>query len=893
MFQTRSHAFELRNTGEVALDFGWTVSAVGGGPPSLRPTQESDVYAVSPARGSLGPGAVATITVSFSPVEVEDYGRELRCAIANLPAGVEAPRLPLSGRATRPFCHFELAESDYLSAGRRPAAHGAVVSPDAKVIEFESLGVRVRNTKRFYMVNPTSISYEFEWAPDAGGGADVQSVKQSPFALHTRKGQITGGKRVEMVIDFTPEALEPVEEHWRFRIRAAGIDMPVLLVGAMREPKLTFDRTRHNFGPLLLGQRAQETVSLRNDELIPFAFAFDPKSYSSAATGDGQVIAIEPESGVVPAHGSAQLVVTFTPSAEKDFNFNLLCEVKKKATPLTLNIKGEGAAIHDAISLVEGERTLQLAAGAGQRNPCAFGSVHMNQKVVAALTVENKGRFNFDVEWSLQMPGGAVVPAAITLTPPYATAKRGSKTVFELAYKPVRAGPLPPGLVAVGQVSNGRRYELQVTGEGSMPRVSFSWLQHDFGPTFVHARGMPVETKLLRVANDDTVEHFVNVLWDSGAAVVAAAGRRPATPGGGAGADDGEADETAFEMEAAPAVLQPGEAREILVAFKPRSTRAYAVTVPIEINQLYRVGVDLRGEGCECRAELASAAMQQVQFGTVRSGAEVRRTVTLVNRSRRALELDLTAAADELAGSEITILLAKATQPGVARVALRPREAVEIALTFKPTRRAPAFSHELVARLSSRPRPLLMLLGSCEAMEVRLETEAVPFGPVVLHAAATRRLQLENQGDIGTRFDWDAAAFAPHFTIAPLSGFIGPGEDVTFELAFRPVAVSRDLYARPTLRIDGGRALPLSLTGQCVEATAQDKPLAFRARVRERASLSVPLKNSAQSAWRIKPILSSDTWEGDETIELVRARARSRAPACSCKRRRRLAGSPS
>ncbi|KAJ1616798.1 hypothetical protein T492DRAFT_894814, partial [Pavlovales sp. CCMP2436] len=91
--------------------------------------------------------------------------------------------------------------------------------------------------------------------------------------------------------------VRPVEERWRFRIRSAGIDLPVLLVGAMREP----------------------TVSLRNEEHIPFAFAFDPKSYSSAATGDGQV------------------VVTFSPSAEKDFNYNLMCLVKKKPTPLTLN----------------------------------------------------------------------------------------------------------------------------------------------------------------------------------------------------------------------------------------------------------------------------------------------------------------------------------------------------------------------------------------------------------------------------------------------------------------------------------------------------------------------------------------------------------------------------
>mgnify|MGYP001808159328 FL=1 len=31
------------------------------------------------------------------------------------------------------------------------------------VIEFESLGCKVKNTKRFYVVNPTSVGYEYEW----------------------------------------------------------------------------------------------------------------------------------------------------------------------------------------------------------------------------------------------------------------------------------------------------------------------------------------------------------------------------------------------------------------------------------------------------------------------------------------------------------------------------------------------------------------------------------------------------------------------------------------------------------------------------------------------------------------------------------------------------------
>ena len=55
----------------------------------------------------------------------------------------------MDGEAERPICHFELPPSKYRD--RKPDL-------DAKynVIEFESLGTKVKNTKRFYVVNPTS-----------------------------------------------------------------------------------------------------------------------------------------------------------------------------------------------------------------------------------------------------------------------------------------------------------------------------------------------------------------------------------------------------------------------------------------------------------------------------------------------------------------------------------------------------------------------------------------------------------------------------------------------------------------------------------------------------------------------------------------------------------------
>jgi hydrocephalus-inducing protein len=76
-----------------------------------------------------------------------------------------------------------------------------------QVLEFESLGIHVRNTKRFFVLNPTSISYEFTWSrmvagnnssgPNAGsaaGSGGGSGATGTPFACTTKRGIISGGR---------------------------------------------------------------------------------------------------------------------------------------------------------------------------------------------------------------------------------------------------------------------------------------------------------------------------------------------------------------------------------------------------------------------------------------------------------------------------------------------------------------------------------------------------------------------------------------------------------------------------------------------------------------------------------------------------------------------------
>lgn len=73
---------------------------------------------VSPEGGVLLGGESAGITIRFCPQEVEDCTRRLVVAIPNLASSLQAPNRPMTASVLRPWCHFDLPPSDYITAGQ-------------------------------------------------------------------------------------------------------------------------------------------------------------------------------------------------------------------------------------------------------------------------------------------------------------------------------------------------------------------------------------------------------------------------------------------------------------------------------------------------------------------------------------------------------------------------------------------------------------------------------------------------------------------------------------------------------------------------------------------------------------------------------------------------------
>ena len=90
-------------------------------------------------------------------------------------------------------------------------------------------------------------------------------------------------------------------------------------------------------------------------------------------------------------------------------------------------------------------------------------------------------------------------------------------------------------------------------------------------------------------------------------------------------------------------------------------------------------------------------------------------------------------------------------------------------------------------------QPLFVVSGSCQGIEISLDSEAIPFGAVVQKSSSARKLIMVNTGDIGARFKWDHRRFEPDFSITPTEGYISPGMEVPFEVTFHPQEISQDI----------------------------------------------------------------------------------------------------
>jgi hydrocephalus-inducing protein len=89
----------------------------------------------------------------------------------------------------------------------------------------------------------------------------------------------------------------------------------------------------------------------------------------------GNSLKIEPTSGVVASQGEAKIEVTFEPKSSQSFNYNVVCNVKRRSQPVCLNVKGIGYILDHSVYLAGKPNPVQKT----EKCEVNFGNIFINE----------------------------------------------------------------------------------------------------------------------------------------------------------------------------------------------------------------------------------------------------------------------------------------------------------------------------------------------------------------------------------------------------------------------------------------------------------------------------------------------------------------------------------
>eukprot|EP00397_Hematodinium_sp_SG-2012_P000030 GEMP01000030.1.p1 GENE.GEMP01000030.1~~GEMP01000030.1.p1 ORF type:complete len:4608 (+),score=1069.56 GEMP01000030.1:10-13833(+) len=838
MFHAKLFRFTVKNTSTISMPFNWRFIMEDG-----KSAQELG-YMLTPKTGVVPAAQTQEFVVRFSPTEVENFNGTAECDISDLSDACTPLSFPVFATAIRPVCHFELPSSDY-----RERREGTIdpIDPKCMIIEFPpSLGTKIKNTKRFYVLNPTAEPYDFVWVPDEDATEDC-------FRCITKRGTIHGGKKFEIVFEYVPLSVGTHEMMWNFTIVGKNVEQQFLVVGSVKEPRIGFDQPCINFGRLLLGGRSRETLRLVNKEHIPFSFNFQKESYCKE--GAVPTLYITPTHGVVGPDASFPIECVFKPNEENTFSYNVVCHVKSKADPLVMKLKGEGYKIHATLTMQDAftkraVRTLHP----GITETLDFGTLQVHEKRAFTLVLSNQGSFNFDYVWvkptrSVPQKGNRLAPY-VTVTSIQGVAKQKEEVEMTLEYCPSDTHCLDNHHVKL-LIPSGpgeSAYLIELMGRARRPQLDFSFTNYDFGPCFVKKGTMSAgEPSSPQNASKQPYSHVDLIVTnrDQHDCILSTSFLRLPY----------------LDVQMNTTMIEAGQSLTVPIIFTPRDYIEYRERIEFMINDVTKSYVNLRGRGTPMHLELVSMEMQNVDFGVTTGNQSVSRSVRVVNKSARSVTFTLTDPDDSLKERQVS------WSPSLP-VTLRPKEQLNVDMHFSPNFRVATFKLPLFAKCGGELLRLLVVSGTCHATEIKLSEHSLLFGSVVVNSTVQKAVHLHNFGDLGSKFRFDLPAkYNDVFTIEPGEGHVAPHDDIILTVSFHPKQVTSkaQIVANVRCLLDNHEPVKLMIQGGCI-AQPEDSihTLVFDTEVRQeqKQTLMFPPKPTHAVQWKVHPIVRTDDPSG-------------------------------
>ena len=147
MYAQRTHKFTIKNTSLIKLQFNFKITNPD------NDMLDAGAFSIFPKKGHIAPGCDDNFLVKFAPMEIEaSFLRTISANFLFLDPEQKPLEIKCDGEAERPVIHFELPTSNYRD---RKAKDMKPIDSKYKIIEFDSLGTNIKNTRRFMAVNPT------------------------------------------------------------------------------------------------------------------------------------------------------------------------------------------------------------------------------------------------------------------------------------------------------------------------------------------------------------------------------------------------------------------------------------------------------------------------------------------------------------------------------------------------------------------------------------------------------------------------------------------------------------------------------------------------------------------------------------------------------------------
>lgn len=703
--------------------------------------------------------------------------------------------------------------------------------------------MQVKNTKRFFVLNPTNLGYEFEWEQQD----EETNLNSKLFKCITPKGVIYSGKKFEMIFEYTPNTLDTHESYWNFKINSEKLTHKFLFHGVAREPMILFNQGKINFGPLLLGGRNKEIIEIINEEHLPYKFNFDKDSIKgNSIYGDSLIVS--PIAGTLQPKSSTKVEVTFMPRVEKEFNYNLILRVKQRLKPLTLNVKGVGYTISHGVFL---DNKPEFKLLPRQEHNIDFGEFFVNEKRERSIILENNGSFNFHYMFK---KNGADY---LKITPDSGTVKKNEKLQISLTILPLTKIHLQNHKIVM-QIVSGPTYTFVLNAKARSPSIIFSTVSCNFGPCYVMRQPTPV-TQIITVKNMDKEALTIETNFEN--------------------KNKSYLD---VQLSTGQVILPYTSAAEILeipIVFIPREITKYRDVIKFKFNGIYDVDVEVTGEGIPLKVELEDPLLQNINFGIIQLGQSKKMDFNVINRGKIKADVQVFAENPQSLAKRCISFPSNFNPEKV--YTLEPKANLKVDMLFNPNIRIPQFQEDIMIKINQTDvRKLLSLSGASYGVDVKIVGEIPSFGTVVVNSMTIRQVVIRNFGDLPAKFKFEAPNpkkdYSKFFTFSPNQGVIPPHDEVNLDIIFHPKTADNNIYfEKIKCLVENFEPLYITLYGRSTEVP---KDSTFEKRieteVRVPVTTEIKIKNTSDKPWRIVPSIMSNIeqfvsyFKGDSNFEI-------------------------